>query len=135
MSQTITRHTIGYENLLSANDSGTYPPHNIDRFNDRHYRLTLAVAGFTYDDIVVTVDNGFLNIEGTSPKVLTVFATVDAPTALYQGISARSFKRYFKIGPDVEVKQALLNHGLLVIDMYRVLPENGGQIRIPVNYA
>ncbi|MCP3442229.1 Hsp20 family protein [Bradyrhizobium sp. CCGUVB14] len=117
------RSTIGFDHLAGLVDSAlrqatddNYPPYNIERSGEDHYRITLAVAGFGADDISVTAEQNALTIEGRKP---------DKPAGeyLFQGIAARPFRRVFNLADYVQVKEAAFRDGLLVIDLVREVPE------------
>jgi molecular chaperone IbpA len=117
------RSTIGFDHLADLVDStlrqsseDNYPPYNIERSGEDHYRISLAVAGFGVDDISVTAEQNALTIEGKKPEAT-------AREYLYQGIAARPFRRVFNLADYVQVKRASFQDGLLVIDLVRELPE------------
>ncbi|WP_050423518.1 Hsp20 family protein [Bradyrhizobium tropiciagri] len=117
------RSTIGFDHLASLADSAlrqasedNYPPYNIERSGEDHYRISLAVAGFGADDITVTAEQNALTIEGRKPEKA-------AGEYLYQGIAARPFRRVFNLADYVQVKQASFRDGLLIIDLVREVPE------------
>lgn len=117
------RSTIGFDHLAGLVDSAlrqatedNYPPYNIERSGEDHYRITLAVAGFGADDIAVTAEQNALTIEGKKPEKA-------AGEFLYQGIAARPFRRIFNLADFVQVKQASFQDGLLIIDLVREVPE------------
>jgi molecular chaperone IbpA len=117
------RSTIGFDHLADLVDStlrqtneDNYPPYNIERSSEDHYRITLAVAGFGADDIVVTAEQNALTIGGRKPEK-------PAGEYLFQGIAARPFRRVFNLADYVQVKQASFKDGLLVIDLVREVPE------------
>lgn len=97
--------------------SDGYPPYNIEKTGDYDLRITLAVAGFTMDDLDVEVENNQLTIHGkqTDDKE-RVF--------LHRGIAARQFQRSFVLADGVEIEGASLDNGLLHIDMKQVIPES-----------
>lgn len=121
------RSTVGFDRLFSMLDalpSGEtstpgYPPYNIERTGDDAYRITMAVAGFSDQDI---------DIE-TKESVLTIKAQKDGEEdtkgreVLHRGIAARSFERRFQLADHVEVEGASLENGLLHIDLVREIPE------------
>jgi molecular chaperone IbpA len=117
------RSTIGFDHLADLVDStlrqateDNYPPYNIERSGEDHYRISLAVAGFGANDITVTAEQNALTIEGRKPE--------GAPREyLYQGIAARPFRRVFNLADYVQVKQASFQDGLLIIDLVREVPE------------
>lgn len=117
------RSTIGFDHLAELVDSSlrqttedNYPPYNIERSGDDHYRLTLAVAGFGPQDIAVTAEQNALTIEGKK-------ADGGQREYLYQGIAARPFRRVFNLADYVQVKQASFQDGLLIVELVREIPE------------
>ncbi|MGY4368980.1 molecular chaperone IbpA [Bradyrhizobium sp. LB1.3] len=117
------RSTIGFDHLADLVDStlrqaseDNYPPYNIERSGEDHYRITLAVAGFSVNDITVTAEQNALTIEGRKPDSA-------AREYLYQGIAARPFRRVFNLADYVQVKQAAFEDGLLIIDLVREIPD------------
>ncbi|WP_314947014.1 Hsp20 family protein [Bradyrhizobium cosmicum] len=117
------RSTIGFDHLAGLVDSAlrqasedNYPPYNIERSGEDHYRISLAVAGFGVNDITVTAEQNALTIEGKKPDSAT-------GEYLYQGIAARPFRRVFNLADYVQVKQASFQDGLLIIDLVREVPE------------
>lgn len=133
----LLRNMIGIDPLLNRFGSAqtNYPPHNIEKLGDDHYRLTLAVAGFTADDLSLTLQHGILTITGQKADEETPGVAL-GPTApgqyLYRGIALRDFRREFRLGEDVEVADAKLDHGLLVVDLIRELPEAQKPKLIPI---
>jgi molecular chaperone IbpA len=121
------RSTVGFDRLFSLLDQGpggdgpapTYPPYNIEKTGESTYRISVAVAGFTEQDLSIEVKEQALTIRGE--KV----ATEGAPKAeyLHQGIAARAFERRFQLADYVFVKGAVLQHGLLHVDLAREIPE------------
>lgn len=103
-----------------------YPPFNIEAVSENAYRITLAVAGFREEDLAITVEDRQLVVRGRQGEDTTdrVF--------LHRGIAARAFQRSFVMADGVEVAGAHLEHGLLHIDLRRVVPETVVQT-IPIN--
>lgn len=93
-----------------------YPPYNIERIGENGLRITLAVAGFSMDELDVEAEHNQLTIRGKQ---------VDEPERVYlhRGIAARQFQRSFVLADGVEVKGAALDNGLLHIDLVQVEPE------------
>ena len=107
----------------------TYPPYNIERTADTHYRITLAVAGFGEKDLNVEVREGVLTVQGKREE-----SGEQGKTAfLYQGIAGRAFERSFQLAEHVEVKGARLENGLLHVDLERIVPEEKKPRRIAIN--
>lgn len=118
------RSTVGFDrmmNLLETNarssDEG-YPPYNIEKKGDNDYRITMAVAGFGEDDLVIEARDATVTISGS-----TSGEGDQERTYLYRGIAGRSFKRAFQLADHVHVSGANLEHGLLHIDLVREVPE------------
>ncbi len=117
------RSTVGFDHLfdLLANSAvsqaqESYPPYNIARHDEDNYRISLAVAGFTPEEISITAEQNQLTIEGQK-------RTQAAQQYLYQGISSRAFRRQFNLADYVKVKGASFENGLLEIDLVREVPE------------
>jgi molecular chaperone IbpA len=117
------RSTVGFDRLFDMLDqtaqyqaNDTYPPYNIERADDDHYRITLALAGFSPDEITITAEQNVLTVEGRKPDSA-------AREYLYQGIAARPFRRVFNLADYVQVKEASFRDGLLIIDLVREVPE------------
>ena len=122
------RSTVGFDRLLTLLDkssgvdnSQTYPPYNIERTGDNHYRITLAVAGFAEPELTVETREGVLTVRGAkdaSPKVDS-----EKREMLYQGIAGRAFERRFQLADHVSAVKATVEHGLLHVDLVREVPE------------
>lgn len=100
------------ERLQKASGDG-YPPYNIEQTSEYGLRITLAVAGFTMDDLTVTVEANQLQIKGRQAD------DSDKKVYLHRGIAARQFQRSFLLAEGIEVSGAELNNGLLHIDLAR----------------
>jgi molecular chaperone IbpA len=128
------RSTIGFDRLFdlveTAQRTGedNYPPYNIERLGEDRYQISLAVAGFSPDEISVTAEQNVVTIEGSKS---------DEPEReyLYRGISARPFKRHFNLADYVQVKSASFDNGLLRIELIREIPEAMKPRRIAINAA
>jgi molecular chaperone IbpA len=94
----------------------TYPPYNIAKTGEDSYRLTMAVAGFSQDDLELTVKDNALIITGK------VAADVDGEV-LHRGIAGRAFERRFALADHIVVEGADLRNGLLHVALKRVVPE------------
>ncbi len=97
----------------SANDG--YPPYNIEQIGENSLRISLAVAGFTLDQLTVSLEDNQLAIRGKQ---------ADDPNRVYlhRGIAARQFQRSFVIAEGIQVSAARLDNGLLHIDLQRPKP-------------
>src|SRR5262249_4937163 len=108
-----------FERLLerTARSAGDgYPPYNIEETGNDRLRITLAVAGFTRDELSVTVEENQLVIRGKQSEVAD-------KTFLHRGIAARQFQRSFVLAEGIEVRGAELENGLLAIELVRLKQE------------
>lgn len=116
------------EHASRSEKQTSYPPYNIELIGEDKYRVTMAVAGFGKDDIDIEVVENRLVIKGNKAK--------DEQEAqrefLHKGISARNFERSFQLGENVKVRTADLQHGLLHIDLERIIPEEKKPMRIEI---
>jgi molecular chaperone IbpA len=129
------RSTIGFDRLFDLFDAAQhagvedhYPPYNIERMSEDSYQISLALAGFAPDEITITAEQNVLAIEGRK----TDAADRDY---LYQGISARQFKRTFNLADYVKVESATFENGLLQVKLVREIPEAMKPRRVPINAA
>lgn len=105
------------ERIAKGADDG-YPPYNIEQIDARRLRITLAVAGFTEDELSVTVEDNRLVVDGRRRE------DGAERTFVYRGIAARGFQRTFVLADGLEVTGAHLDRGLLTIDVDRPLSES-----------
>src|SRR3954469_18845050 len=129
------RSTIGFDRLFDLMDQSArfqandaYPPYNIERAGEDHYRISLALAGFTPDEVTITAEQNVLTVEGSKSQ------NTEAEY-LYQGISARPFRRTFNLAEYVQVKGASFQDGLLKVDLIREIPEAMKPRKIPIGTA
>lgn len=128
------RSTIGFDRLFDLLDEtqrgseDNYPPYNIERLADDRYQISLALAGFSTDEMTITAEQNVLTIEGRK-------AEKDQHEYLYQGISARPFKRQFNLADHVQVRSATFENGLLRIELFREIPEAMKPRRIAIGGA
>jgi molecular chaperone IbpA len=127
------RTTVGFDRLLDLLDQAEgapgYPPYNIERADENHYRVTLAVAGFAEKDLGIEVRDGVLTVTGKRAEANA------QPAYLHQGIAGRAFERQFQLAEHVEVKGARLENGLLHIELERIVPEEKKPRKITINGA
>ncbi len=105
-----------------------YPPYDIVKLDEDTYKLSLAVAGFSKDDIKVSVDNGTLIVKGEIVEV------TDAEV-VHKGIAGRKFTRTFALGEYMEVTGAEMKDGMLHIDIDRIVPEDKKPKEIAIKVA
>ncbi|MBF7073296.1 Hsp20 family protein [Glaciecola sp. MH2013] len=129
------RSFIGSDHLASMIDAAarnekqnTYPPYNIELLEEDKYRITMAVAGFSKDDVIIEVQENTLLVSGKKETS----DTEQQRQFLHKGISERNFERKFQLGDNVKVLAADLNNGLLHIDLERVVPESKKPKRIEI---
>ena len=118
-----------FESALRSEAGNTYPPHNVEKHGDDQYRIVIAVAGLTEEDIDIQVENGVLNVSGGKRE------NDEKVTYLHQGIAQRAFRLSFRLADHIEVQGASLTHGLLAIELLRVIPEEAKPKRIQIGTA
>lgn len=116
------RSTVGFDrvpmllNLAMQREDTGYPPYNIEKCGEDQYRIVMAVAGFSKDDISVIAERNRLTVRGQlKEKPERIY--------LHRGIATRSFERQFDLADFIEVEGATMGDGLLVIELKRELPE------------
>lgn len=125
------RTAIGFDRLARLvdtlpQDAAGYPPYNIEKTGEDTYRVTLAVAGFSADDIELTVKDNALLVSGKVTEE-------QKGEYLHRGIAARAFSRRFVLADHMVVEGAELNNGLLHIALRREVPESAKPRRIAIN--
>jgi len=120
--------TLGFENLFDEVEkllnsdfktpTTTFPPHNILKLDDNHYVVELAVAGFSKDDIEVSVNDGELVIKGNKED------KAESGEYLHRGIGLRSFTKTLRIADTVEVKGAEYKDGILRVGLENIIPDH-----------
>jgi len=135
----LTKFGIGFDNMfdelmrVSAQQSSTnYPPYNIVQINEDEYMISLAVAGFGFDNLSVTKDKKFLIIEG---KEYQSDSEKIVPNYLHKGISNRDFRREFQLADHVEISNAHLELGILNVYLKREVPEDAKPKTIAITYT
>lgn len=128
------RSSIGFDQLptlfahaLQRDETG-FPPYNIEKVAEDQYRITLAVAGFSQDDIEIVSEHNKLTVRGKAKER-------NSGTYLHRGIAGRAFERQFDLAEYVEVTGATLENGLLEIALKRELPEALKPRSIPIGSA
>jgi len=116
------RSTIGFDRFFDLVEESarwneeTYPPYNIEKTGEARYAISLAVAGFSPEEMTITAEQNTLTVEGRK-------ALREAQQMLYQGISSRAFRRTFSLADHVQVQGATFENGLLKIELVREIPE------------
>ncbi len=128
------RSTIGFDRLFSMLDqvgpaeTNSYPPYNIERLSENEYRISIAVAGFTADELDIEIKENALTVTGEKQAV----SEETKREILHQGIAARAFVRRFQVADHVQVMGASLENGLLHVDLVREIPEAKKPRHIPI---
>ena len=126
------RSAIGFDRLATliesaaSNGNAGYPPYNIEQLGDSDYRISMAVAGFTQEELELSFQENLLTVKGSK----------QADTErnyLYLVIAERGFERRFQLADYVRVKGADLKNGLLHIDLVREVPEAMKPRKIEIN--
>ena len=126
------RSAIGFDRLATliesaaSNGNAGYPPYNIEQLGDSDYRISMAMAGFTQEELELSFQENLLTVKGNKQ------AETDR-NYLYQGIAERGFERRFQLADYVRVKGADLKNGLLHIELVREVPEAMKPRKIEIN--
>jgi molecular chaperone IbpA len=131
----LLRSSIGFENLnrlvdlASRGDGDAYPPYNIEKVGDGRYRIQMAVAGFTRDELDLVIQENMLVVVGRASEAQ------DGGTRefLHRGIGKRAFERRFQLADTIKVTGASYENGLLNVDLVREIPEHKKPRRIEID--
>lgn len=137
------RSTIGFDriaNLLDQVMAGDvpapgYPPYNIEKTAENGYRITLAVAGFSDEDISIEAREGVLVVKAEKKTAEEKTDEASDRVFLHRGIAERGFERRFQLADHVRAEGAKLEHGLLHVDLLREVPEALKPRRIEIKSA
>lgn len=118
------RSSIGFDRLGSLLTSAlnaeastvSYPPYNIEVLDEKRYVISLAVAGFSEEELSIQVEKGVLTVRASKPEK-------EERKYLYQGIANRDFERKFNLADHIEVTSADFTNGLLTINLVKEIPE------------
>lgn len=126
------RSSIGFDRMLNALQAASrvesidnWPPYDIEKTGEDDYRVSLAVAGFSQDDLTITQEQNMLMVSGQK-------SGDDKAQYLHRGIAGRAFQRRFELADHVKVMGANLVNGLLTIDLRREIPEEMKPRRIEI---
>lgn len=119
------RASVGFDRLADVVDRAmtadlaapTYPPYNIEKTGDDSYRISIAVAGFSADDLTVEMRDGAVVVSARKAE------EDENRTYLHRGIATRAFERKFTLADHVRVEGASHSDGMLHIDLIREVPE------------
>jgi molecular chaperone IbpA len=132
------RNTVGIDRLFdritaqldSAATGGNYPPYDIVKIGDDSYEIRIAAAGFRQGEIEVEFHEGRLTVHGNKGA-----DDREQPEYLHHGISNRSFTRTFALADYVEVKGAVMQDGILIVQLERIVPESLKPKSIAITYT
>ena len=123
----ITPFSVGFDRVFdrlvdygTTYDTGGFPPYNIRKTDDFKHVIEIALAGFSKDEIEVVLTDGVLEIKSSE------LPTTDKPKddMIHKGIAKRAFTRKFTLADDIEIKDAKLENGLLLINLEQIVPEH-----------
>ena len=121
-----------FDRLLESTEryNSNYPPYNIRKLSDNDYKIEVALAGYSKDDIELELKDSTLTVRNkTKEKVIND----ESNGVIHKGISTRQFERSFTISEDIKVKNAELKNGLLNIDLERIIPDEKKPRLIDIN--
>ena len=125
----MSKALVGFDQYFnnSRSNNSNYPPHNIVKYSDSAYAIEVAVAGFSKDEIAVEVDQDQLVVRGVQTSSET-----DAKEYLHRGLAARDFEQTWTLAEYMEVKDAEVKDGMLIIKIERIVPESLQPRRIEI---
>ena len=121
-----------FDRMLDSTEryNSNYPPYNICKLNDNDYKIEVALAGYSRDDIEIELKDNTLTVcNKTKEKVVND----ESNGVIHKGISTRQFERSFTISEDIKVKNDELKNGLLNIDLERIIPDEKKSRLININ--
>jgi len=127
------RSTVGFDRLFDMLDSSIrpdWPPYDIEKVGEDEYRISMAVAGFSTAEIELTQEANTLLVSGSKKQ-----ADSQQQSYLHRGIANRSFKQTFSLADHVKVAGAVLENGLLSINLVREVPEQLKPRKIAIGSA
>ena len=130
-STPMARQFVGFDllfdelNALSDRKESNYPAYNIAKDDDEHYRIELALAGFSSDEITIQTEKGILTIEANKAE--------ERGNYIHQGIAKRGFSKMFRLAEYMKVDEAQLVDGILTVFLHREVPEADRPKKISIN--
>ena len=131
--------SVGFDSIFEEFDrmletteryNSNYPPYNIHKLNDNNYKIEVALAGYTKNDIELELKENTLTVRNKSKEKVI---NKESNNIIHKGISTRQFSRSFTISEDIKIKNAELKNGLLNIDLERIIPEEKKSRLIEIN--
>ena len=143
--ESLLPRTVGFDRLLStlnefdtllgegkSKQPKTYPPYNVVKYSDDRYKIELAVAGFSRDELDISIEENKLTIIGSATESPEAFAEREY---IHKGIGKRSFTHVFTLADTVVVQGADIVDGLLCIELHNVIPEEKKPRKIEIGEA
>ena len=130
-STPMARQFVGFDSLfdelneMAARKEPNYPAYNIAKDDDEHYRIEVALAGFSSDDISIETEKGMLKIEANK--------TEQRSNYIHQGIAQRGFSKMFRLAEHIKVDDATFIDGILTIALRREIPEADRPQKVAIN--
>ena len=130
-SNPIARQFVGFDtlfeelNALADRKEPNYPAYNIAKDDDEHYRVEVALAGFSQDEIRIQTEKGILTIEANKSE--------ECGTYIHQGIAKRAFSKMFRLAEYMKVEDAQFVDGILTIFLLREVPDADRPKQIKIN--
>ena len=130
-STPIARQFVGFDtlfdelNALADRKEPNYPAYNIAKDDDEHYRVEVALAGFSHEEISIQTEKGILKIEANKAE--------DCGNYIHQGIAKRAFSKMFRLAEYMKVEDAQFVDGILTIFLHREVPDADRPKRISIN--
>ena len=118
----LSRALIGFDQIFNQRlqqANSNYPPHNIVKYSDNQYAIEIAVAGFSKEEITVEVDQDQLVVRGVQANAVT-----EGKEYLHRGLASRDFEQTWTLAEYMEVKDAEVKDGMLIISIERIIPES-----------
>ena len=121
-----------FDRMLESTErySSNYPPYNIHKLNEKDYKIEIALAGYSKDDIELELKESTLTVRNKAKEKVV---NEEGNGVIHKGISTRQFERSFTISEDIKVKNAELKNGLLNIYLERIIPEEKKSRLIEIN--
>lgn len=124
-NNTLYRNFVGFDNFLRGiekelSQNTNFPPYNVIQYGDDKFKIELAIAGYSKEDITITVKDNKLVIVGDGKENC---ASSEDGAFLHKGIAKRNFTRSFILGDHFEIEGASYSEGILTITLTRVIPE------------
>lgn len=131
------RSSVGFDHMARLLDAASqadesqpaYPPYNIEKLGEDNYRISMAVAGFSLDDLAIVSQENSLVISGKAQE------REEGKTYLHRGIARRAFQRRFELADHIKVNGAELVNGLLHVELVREVPEERKPREIKISAA